>query len=130
MAQSVTRSVTAILFMVAASGAAAQEWSRSGPNGSVTRTHTEGSGLSISRSGARGGSTSGTVSCSGGSGVSCQRDFSATGPDGQTVTGQRETFRRPWRSTTTLTGPAGETVTRVGKPRRGVWPRVRRIWRR
>lgn len=118
-----------------AATATAQEWSRSGPNGSVTRSLEHGSGMTIDRTGVNGGSSGATVTCQRGGGASCQRDVSLTNADGQTVTGQRTTARDPFRAgaTTTVTGPEGNTATRsriAPRYRAAGWrPRARRALR-
>lgn len=120
----------ALVASLFAGTAAPQEWTRSGPNGSSTRSYDADSGLfSINRSGANGGSTSATVSCSRGSGLNCQRDYTLTNPNGDTVTGQRNSQRGLYgrSSTNTFTGPEGNTATRYrASPRIGaVRPRAR-----
>ncbi|MEO1491810.1 MAG: hypothetical protein AAFV19_06625 [Pseudomonadota bacterium] len=79
---------------------AASEWTRTGPNGTVTRTHSEGSGVTVTRDGVNGGSTSSTVTCQSGP-FSCRRNVTATNRDGQTVSGVRPGVRyaRPARVT-------------------------------
>lgn len=127
------RTVSAALLLVAmgATTASAQEWTRSGPNGTATRTYTAGEGLAVSRQGVNGGSSEATASCRG-NGV-CDRSFSATNRYGETVSGDRVTAWGPGRlrSTTTVTGPAGNSGTvfrgRPYYPRPVFGPRVYRV---
>ena len=120
--------------MLAALGATAthaQEWTRTGPNGTATRTYTQGEGVAISRQGANGGSSEASVSCRG-NGV-CDRSFTATNRYGETVSGDRVTAWGPGRvrSSTTVTGPAGDSRTvfrgRPYYPRPVLGPRVYRV---
>lgn len=104
------------LIAAAAPMADAQTWSRSGPNGSATRTLDRDNGTyTLDRSGVNGGSSSATVNCSRGGGVNCTRDYSLSNANGQTVTGTRKTRYGRYRggSVNIVTGPEGNTVTRA-----------------
>ncbi len=96
------------------SDAQASERTRTGPNGSVTKSYDPETGLVIDRSGVNGGSSSATVNCSRSGRVNCSRDYSVTGANGETFSGQRNSqyglFRG--RSVNTVTGPDGNTVSR------------------
>ncbi|MEL6767743.1 MAG: hypothetical protein AAFP17_11235 [Pseudomonadota bacterium] len=94
----------------------AETWTRSGPKGSATRSFDQESGTySVNRSGINGGSTSATVNCARGGGLNCTRDYSVTSADGRTATGTRQSRYGLYRggSVNTLTGPDGQTVTRA-----------------
>ncbi|MEL6227274.1 MAG: hypothetical protein AAFN27_20870 [Pseudomonadota bacterium] len=124
MARAQYAGVAAVILATLIAGTAfPQEWSRSGPNGTVNRSYDGDAGLSVDRNGVNGGSSSATVTCSGGG--RCERDYSVTSPGGQTATGQRLTQRSPWgvRSGNTVTGPDGHTATRY---RASPAPRVTR----
>lgn len=116
MMKSITLGFAAALLI--AGSASATEWTRSGPNGSVTKTYERGSGLSVSRTGVNGGNSSANVTCSRGGGVNCQRDYTATGPGGQTVTGQRNSrrglFRKQSVNTVTLPDGSSPSIIRSG----------------
>lgn len=106
--------VFALLAFALVGPALAEDVTRSGPRGTVTKSYDTGSGVTVERSGTNGGSSSSTRTCSRGSGVTCQRDYALTGPDGQTVSGTQESrygLRRGIR-TNTVTGPDGESLTR------------------
>jgi hypothetical protein len=99
----------------------AEEWTRTGPGGTVTRTWDQDTKTgTVERSSARGGSTSATVDCAFASAAGCQRSVTATGPGGHTVEGQRTSVVGPFRgrTATTVTGPQGNTVMRRGRWRR------------
>lgn len=108
----------AAAMLMTAGTVQAGEWTRTGPNGTTTKTYERGSGLSVNRTGVNGGSSSANVTCSRGGGVICQRDYSATNANGQTVTGQRTTRRGLYgkQSVNTATLPDGtsRSVIRTG----------------
>ncbi|MEM7683883.1 MAG: hypothetical protein AAF293_03600 [Pseudomonadota bacterium] len=113
MARARYAGVTAVILATLIAGTAfPQESSRSGTNGTVNRSYDADTGLAVDRNGVNGGSSSTTVTCSGGG--RCQRDYSVTSPDGQTATGQRLSQRGPWgvRSGNIVTGPDGHTTSR------------------
>ncbi|MEM9061872.1 MAG: hypothetical protein AAGD13_15540 [Pseudomonadota bacterium] len=127
-----TTDLAALMLATLTAGAAlGQEWSRSGPNGTVDRSYDADTGFTINRSGTNGGSSTGTVSCSGGG--TCQRDYSVTGADGQSASGQRVTRRGPWgaRSANTVTDSDGNAATRyrAAPAPRAYRPRARRAIR-
>lgn len=117
-----------VLALTAGGVAQANEWTRTGPNGSVTRSYDPATGLSVTRSGVNGGGSTATVTCARGQGLVCQRDFTRTGPEGQSVSGTRTTQRGLFRkrSVTTVTRPDGSTRTRVRAAPRYNKPWVRR----
>lgn len=99
--------------------AVAEEYTRTGPNGSVSRVYDAETGLSVNRSGVNGGSISGTVTCARGPRL-CERTYSATNPDGETVTGARTSQhgRYRTRATNTVTKADGTTTTyNTARPR-------------
>ena len=102
----------AILAGGLAGPVAADEFTRSGPRGDVTKTYDPDTGLTVNRNGVNGGSSSATVTCTR---FNCDRNYSVTNPDGETVTGQRKSRWGRYRggSVNTVTGPQGETITRV-----------------
>lgn len=116
MIRSTLLAISAVALM--AGTASAAEWTRTGPNGTVTKTYERGSGLSVNRTGVNGGSSSANVTCSRGGGVFCQRDYSVTGPNGETVTGQRNSrrglFRKQSVNTVTLPDGSSPSVIRSG----------------
>ncbi|MEL6335632.1 MAG: hypothetical protein AAFQ88_03185 [Pseudomonadota bacterium] len=102
--------------LLVAPQATAEEWSRSGPNGSTTRSVNTGSGsYSVERSGTNGGTSSATVDCHANAGIQCSRDYTGTNSAGETVSGTRQSRFGPLRgrSVNTVTGPSDKTfVTR------------------
>lgn len=134
----ITHTIKLAVFALAitVSGAAqANEWTRSGPNGEVTRTYDAETGRTITRTGVNGGSTTANVRCTA-RGVVCQRNYSRTNPEGQSITGTRTTQRGLFRkrSVNTVTRADGTTATRVRTtPRYNAYRpgvRVNRVWRR
>ena len=125
----------AATIVLMAGSALATEWTRSGPDGSVTKSYERGQGLTVNRTGVNGGSTSANVTCSRGGGVICQRNYAATNAAGQTVTGHKTTrrglFRRQSVNTVTLPDGTSPSLLRagprysVGQPRRRVRRAVR-----
>ena len=122
----------AMAALLIAGTASAGERTRSGPNGSVTKTYERGSGLTVNRTGVNGGTSSANVTCHRGGGLICQRDYAATGPNGQTVTGQKTTrrglFRRQSVNTVTLPNGSSPSIIRTG-PRYSVARPGRRVHR-
>jgi len=116
-----TVALLAFLPLGALAPATGEEWSRSGPAGSVTRTYDADTGTrTVERSGAHGGSSSATATCTGGLVVGCERSTTVTGPDGNTVSGSRSAVVGPFRArgARTVTGPDGNSVTRFDRRRR------------
>jgi hypothetical protein len=112
-----TLSIAAAAIAAALSApAAANEWTSSGPNGSVTRSYDADTGYSVRREGVNGGSSTATSSCSRGGGLTCDRTYSATNRDGETISGERQSHYGPFRgrSTGSFTGVDGQTYTRSG----------------
>lgn len=93
--------------------AEAQDWSRTGPSGSVARSYDADGGYTVDRSGSAGGSTSATVDCARGGGLNCSRDYTVTNPQGETVSGTRQSRFGPLRgrSVNSVTGPDGASGT-------------------
>ncbi|MEM7058773.1 MAG: hypothetical protein AAF557_14375 [Pseudomonadota bacterium] len=131
MIKTTALSLAAAVLLLAGT-ASANEWTRTGPNGTVTKSYERGSGLTVNRSGVNGGSSSANVTCSRGGGVFCQRDYTVTGPNGQTVTGQRNTrrglFRKQSVNTVTLPDGSSPSIIRTG-PRYNVARPGRRVRR-
>lgn len=117
--------VALALFVAAASPAAAAEWKRQTAHGGelsreVTRDGRVYSG-ETTRTGPNGGTYSSSSTCFDGFVDRCKRSFTATGPEGKTVSGKGYAARGPYRvrQAGVITGPHGDSV--VG---------VRRFWRR
>lgn len=121
--------VAAAAVLGAGAPASAQDWSGSGPYGSVARSLDDGT-LSVERSGARGGSASATTSCAGGAVVGCERNATVTTPAGATYEGSQTGAVGPFRgrSAATVTGPDGNSVTRFDRD--PGWARGPRRFRR
>ena len=121
----------ALIIVLIAGQSWANDWTRTGPNGSTTKTYDPTNGLTITRTGQNGGSSSANVTCSRGGLVTCQRDYQATNANGQTISGQRQSQHGRFRSraVNTATGPNGNTATRVRSTTRYSRPRVRRTVR-
>lgn len=117
--------VALALAVLAASPAAADQWKRPTVNGGeLTReVHRHGRVYhgETTREGPNGGSYSSSTGCRNGVVDRCTRSFSATGPEGNTVSGKGYSARGPYRvrEAGVVTGPNGNSV--VG---------VRRVWRR
>jgi len=113
------------LGMLAASPASAEQWKRpSRHGGEITRDVTRDGRVyygETTRNGANGGVYSSSSTCFDGVVDRCKRSYSATGPQGKTVSGDSYAARGPVRvrSIGVVTGPNGDSV--VG---------VRRFWRR
>lgn len=105
----------ALMLVAAASPASAEQWKRKTVHGGeltreVTRDGRVYSG-ETTRTGPNGGTYSSSSTCFDGVVNRCKRSFSATGPDGQTLSGQRYSTRGPYRvrSVGSVTGPGGNT---------------------
>ncbi len=113
------------LGLVAASPAAAEQWRRPTVHGGeLTREVTRDGRLyygDTTRTGPNGGTYSSSATCFDGVVNRCKRSFTATGPEGKTVTGTGYRAGGPFgvRRAGSITGPNGNTV--VG---------ARRFWRR
>jgi len=104
-----------------AATASADEWTRSGPAGTVTRGFDSDSNTrTVERSGLGGGTTSATATCSANGAVACERTTTLTGPEGRTVEGSRTSIVGPLRGRTagSVTGPEGNTIMRGRRWRR------------
>ena len=105
-----------LLIAAVAAPATAEEWKRpTAHGGEVSREVTQDGRVyagETTRLGPNGGTYSSTSTCFDGFVDRCNRTFSATGPNGQSVTGQRLSARGPFRagSVGSLTGPSGNTV--------------------
>ena len=113
------------LLAAAASPAAAEQWKRPTAHGGelsreVTRDGRVYSG-ETTRTGPNGGTYSSSSTCFDGVVNRCKKSFSATGPEGKTLSGTSYAARGPLRvrKAGAVTGPNGNTV--VG---------ARRFWRR
>jgi hypothetical protein len=113
------------LAAVAAFPAAAAEWKRPTLHGGelsrqVTRDGRVHHG-ETTRTGPNGGSYSSNSTCVDGFVDRCKRSYSATGPEGKTVSGKRYAARGPYRSRQAgiVTGPDGNSIAGM-----------RRFWRR
>ena len=113
------------LLAAAASPAAAEQWKRPTAHGGelsreVTRDGRVYSG-ETTRTGPNGGTYSSSSTCFDGVVNRCKKSFSATGPEGKTLSGTSYAARGPFRvrKAGAVTGPNGNTV--VG---------ARRFWRR
>lgn len=111
---------TLILIVAAAafaSSAHAQEFTRSGPAGTVTRSFGDRE-VTVSRQLDSGASIDRTTSCGGGG--RCTSVFSGTNAAGQAFSGTRGAYRGPFRgrSVTTVTRPEGNTIVRRNRWRR------------
>jgi hypothetical protein len=115
----------ALAMAGAASPAAAEEWKRPTVHGGeLTREVTRDGRVyqgETTRVGPNGGAYSSSATCFDGFVDRCKRTYSATGPEGKTVSGKTYTARGPYRvrRAGVVTGPNGNTV--LG---------VRRFWRR
>jgi hypothetical protein len=115
----------ALVLAAAASPAAAEEWKRpTAHGGELTREVVRDGRIytgETTRVGPNGGAYSSTSTCFDGVVDRCKRSFSATGPQGKTVSGKGYAARGPFRvrQAGVVTGPNGNSV--VG---------VRRFWRR
>lgn len=108
---------TGLAVLLGVSHAGAAEWSRGTANGGQLTRYVDGDGLVYSgetvRTGPNGGSYASSSTCLDGLFVDrCHRSFSATGPNGETYTGDRVTAWGPnrVRSIGTVTGPNGNVV--------------------
>jgi hypothetical protein len=115
----------ALVLAAVASPAAAEEWKRPTAHGGeltreVTRDGRVYSG-ETTRVGPNGGAYSSRSTCFDGVVDRCKRSFSATGPEGKTVSGKGYAARGPFRvrEAGVVTGPNGNSVAGV-----------RRFWRR
>ena len=115
----------ALAVASAASPAVAEEWKRpTAHGGELTREVTRDGRVyqgETTRVGPNGGTYSSSTTCFDGVVDRCKRSFSATGPEGKTVSGKGYAARGPYRvrQAGVVTGPNGNSV--VG---------VRRFWRR
>lgn len=127
MKSSLTLSFLAAALMLAAAAppALAEQWERPTVHGGeLTREVTRDGRVyngETTRVGPNGGTYSSNSTCFDGFVDRCKKSFSATGPEGKTVSGKGYAARGPFRvrQAGALTGPNGNTV--VG---------VRRFWRR
>jgi hypothetical protein len=117
--------VALVLAMAAASPASAEEWKRPTAHGGELSRDVTREGYvyygETTRTGPNGGSYSSSSTCHDGVAVNrCARSFSATGPEGNSWSGERYSARGPYpaRSVGSVTGPNGNTA--VG---------IRRHWR-
>jgi hypothetical protein len=117
--------VALALVMVAAAPASTAEWKRNTVHGGeLTRELTRDGRVytgETARVGPNGGTYSSSSTCFDGFVDRCKRSFSATGPEGKTVSGKSYTARGPHRvrQAGVVTGPDGNSI--VG---------ARRFWRR
>lgn len=115
----------ALALAALASPATAEQWRRpTAHGGELTREVTRDGRLyhgDTTRTGPNGGTYSSSATCFDGVVDRCSRSFTATGPDGRTVSGNGYAARGPYavRRAGAVTGPNGNTV--VG---------ARRYWRR
>ena len=115
----------ALTFLALTSPATAEEWRRATVHGGeLSREVTRDGRLyygETTRTGPNGGTYSSSATCFDGVVNRCGRSFSATGPEGKTVTGSGYRAAGPFgvRRAGAVTGPNGNTV--VG---------ARRYWRR
>ena len=108
--------IGAVLAWSAASPASAEEWRRpTAHGGEISRSVTRDGNIhtgSTTRTGPNGGTYTSSSSCKAGVVDRCSRSYSATGPNGKTVSGQRYSAAGPFRgrSVGSFTGPNGNTV--------------------
>lgn len=116
--------VLAALASVAATPAVADEWKRPTVRGGELTREVDRDGRvyhgETTREGRNGGTYSSSSTCFDGYVDRCTRSFSATGHDGNTVSGDRYTARGPYRvrQAGVVTGPDGNSVVGVRRWRR------------
>lgn len=117
--------VALALMVAAAAPATSAEWKRPTVHGGELTREVSREGRvyhgETTREGRNGGVYTSSSTCFDGVVDRCRRSFSATGPDGNTVSGKRYSQRGPYRvrQAGVVTGPNGNSVAGV-----------RRFWRR